>query len=118
MQMVNFYKKIKIFLNNLFLILSLSKPFSRVIVICSGLMTLWFLPTNKLYYLPVRSIYESLFNFKPYSSGITRALSRLLHGDTKGAWEFNPLVYLVIPIIIFILIKDIFYLAKTKDFSI
>ena len=116
--MANIYKKTKFFLNNLFLILSLSKPLSRIIVFCSGLMILWFLPTDKLYYLPVRSIYESLFNFKPYSSGITRAVSRLLHGDLIGAWNFNPLVYLIIPIVLFILIKDISYLIRTRDFSL
>ena len=118
MQMANFYKKIKLFFNKFFLILSLSKPLSRVIVFSFSLILLFFLPTNKLHYLPVRSIYESLFNFKPYSSGITRAVSRLLHGDAKEAWEFNPLVFLVIPIALFILIKDILYLIKTKDFSV
>ena len=116
--MASFYKKIKLFFNRLFLILSLSKPLSRVIVFSFSLIILFFLPTNKLYYLPVRSIYESLFNFKSYSSGITRAVSRLLHGDTEGAWEFNPLVFLVIPIALFILIKDILYLIKNKDFSL
>ena len=116
--MANFYKKTKFFLNDLFLILSLSKPLSRVIVFCSGLIILWLLPTNNLHYLPVRSIYESLFNFKPYSSGITRAVSRLLHADIKGAWNFNPLVYFVIPIVLFILIKDILYLIRTRDFSV
>ena len=116
--MANYYKKIKLFFNKFFLILSLSKPLSRVIIFSFSLIILFFFPTNKLHYLPVRSIYESLFNFKPYSSGITRAVSRLLHGDTTGAWEFNPLVFLVIPIALLILIKDILYLIKTKDFSV
>lgn len=116
--MANSYKKIKSFLTNLFLVLSLSKPISRIIVFCSGLTILWFLPTDNLHYLPVRSIYESFFGFKPYSSGITRAVSRLLHGDSAGAWNFNPLVYLVIPIVLIILVKDVVYLIKTRDFSI
>ncbi len=116
--MVNFYKKIKSLFNILFLMLSLSKPLSRIILFCSGLVILWILPTANLHYLPVRSIYESFFGFKPYSSGITRAVSRLLHGDITGAWNFNPLVYLVIPIIFIILVKDINYLIRTKDFSI
>src|SRR3989344_3976009 len=116
--MANFYERIKIISKNFLFILSLSKPFSRVIVFSLGLITLFFLPTNKLHYLPVRSLYESIFNLQPYSSGITRAVSRLLHGDIIGAWNFNPLVYLVIPIALFILVKDILYLIKTKDFSL
>ena len=105
--MVNFYEKIKLGFKNFLFILSLSKPFSRIIVFSLGLIILFLLPTNKLHYLPVRSLYESIFNFKPYSSGITRAVSRLLHWDIIGAWNFNPLVYLVIPIVLFILVKDV-----------
>ncbi len=116
--MANFYEKIKLGFKKFLFILGLSKPFSRVIIFSLGLIILFFLPTNKLHYLPIRSLYESIFNFKPYSSGITRAVSRLLHGDVIGAWNFNPLVYLVIPIILFILVKDIIYLVKTKDFSL
>jgi len=118
MAMENSYKRIKIFSQKLLYLLSLSKPFSRVIVFSSGLILLFLLPTDKLYYLPIRSIYETIFHFKPYSSGITRAVSTLLHGDLKGAWNFNPLVYLIILISIVILIKDLVYLIKTRDFSI
>ena len=114
----NWRNKTHLFFNSFFLILSLSKPLSRVIVFSLGSILLFFMPTNKLNYLPVRSVYENVFNFKPYSSGITRAVSRLLHGDFSGAWDFNPLVYLVIPVALFILIKDIIYLARTKDFSL
>ncbi len=113
----NFYK-IRRVLQKFLYVISLSKPLSRVIVFSLGLIILFVLPTEKLHYLPIRSAYESLFNFKPYSSGITRAVSRLLHGDVTGAWEFNPLVYLVIPLALFILIKDVLYLIKTKDFSV
>ena len=115
--MENFYKKIKLILQKFLFVLSLSKPFSRVIIFSLGLLILFLIPTKNLQYLPVRSVYESLFHFKPYSSGMTRAVSRLLHGDAMGALNFNPLVYLVIPIAIFILIRDVIYLIKTKDFS-
>ena len=114
----NFYRKIRLFFRKILFLLSLSKPLSRVIVFSLGLLILFILPTNKIQYLPVRSIYELFFHFKPYSSGITRAVSSFLHFDFKGAWNFNPLVYLVIPVAIFILIKDIIYLVKTRDFSL
>lgn len=58
------------------------------------------IPTDRLDWLPVRSVWENVFGVRPYSSGLTRALSRLLHGDLDGAWAFNPLVFLVFPLIV------------------
>lgn len=63
-----------------------------------GLAAAW--PTDRLGLLPVRSVWENAFGFRPYSSGMTRALSRLMHGDLEGAWAFNPLVFLVAPLIV------------------
>ena len=117
MEKENFYR-IKSLIQKFLFIISLSKPLSRVIMFSSALIILFLLPTDKLHYLPIRSIYESILNFQPYSSGITRAVSNLLHGNIRKAWEFNPLVYLIIPIALFILVKDIVYLIKTKDFSV
>ncbi|MBI2546238.1 DUF2752 domain-containing protein [Candidatus Woesearchaeota archaeon] len=115
--MENIYK-VKFILQKFLFLISLSKPLSRVIVFISGLIILFVIPTNKLNYLPVRSLYETILDVKPYSSGITRAISSMLHGDIIGAWEYNPLAYLVMTVVIFILIKDSLYLRKTKDFSI
>ena len=58
------------------------------------------LPTSKLNYLPVRSIYKEVFGIEPYSVGLTRAMSRLLHGDFAGAMQFNKLVFLVFIVIL------------------
>jgi len=115
--MANFYTRIKIAFQKILYILSLSKPISRVIVFTSGLIILFILPTDKLHYLPIRSLYEQL-GFTPYSSGITRATSRLLQGDFVGAWKFNHLVYIIIPLVLAILVKDLIILVKTKDFSL
>ena len=118
MEMANFYKKIKIVVQKFLFLISLSKPLSRIIIFTSGILILALIPTEKLHYLPVRSLYESFLHLKPYSSGITRAVSRLLHGDLVGAWKFNSLAYLLVPILSFILIKDITYIIRTRDFSI
>lgn len=66
-------------------------------------------PTNKLKYLPIRSIYESVFHIQLYSSGMTRAMSRLFHGDFVGAWEFNKLVF---PVFLTMLILNIINIVK------
>lgn len=116
--MANIYKKIKFFFRNFLFILSLSTPFSRVIVFSLGFILLFLLPTDKLHYLPIRSLYETILHVKPYSSGMTRAVSSILHGNLQQAWNFNPLAFLVVFIALFILIKDIIYLIRTKDFKL
>lgn len=74
----------------------------RAIVINFGLilLILWALPTNQLHYVPARSVWENVFGFKPYSSGMMRSLSRLLHGDLEGSLAFNRLGVVVLPVIL------------------
>ncbi|MCK5630134.1 MAG: DUF2752 domain-containing protein, partial [Nanoarchaeota archaeon] len=49
--------------------------------------------------------------------GLTRAISRLLHGDLTGAWNFNKMAFIVFGImailIIINLINSIKYYKKT-----
>jgi hypothetical protein len=52
-----------------------------------------------LNYLPVRSVWENVFGFRPYSSGMMRSLSKILHGDLDGAWQMNPLGFVVLPLL-------------------
>ncbi len=52
------------------------------------------------------------------SCGLTRATSKLLHGDVKGAWGYNPLVFPVMIIVLILIIintiKTIRFYKKTK----
>ena len=118
MLMVSIYNTIKNYFRNFLFILSLSTPFSRVIMFSSGLILLALIPTDKLGYLPIKSLYETFLHIKPYSSGMTRAVSSILHGNFSQAYNFNPLAFLVLAIALFILIKDIIYLIRTKDFKL
>lgn len=63
-----------------------------------GFLALW--PTERLGDVPVRSVWESVFHVRPYSSGMMRALSSLLHLDLAGAAKFNRLSFVVLPLII------------------
>lgn len=36
------------------------------------------------------------FGLTAWSAGMTRALVSLLHGDVRGAWDYNPLIFLVL----------------------
>lgn len=80
--------------------LAFDSPRARTLNLLGILGLATAIPTDRLHWLPVRSVWENVFGFRPYSSGMTRALSRLLHGDLEGAWAFNPLVYVVLPLIL------------------
>ena len=70
-------------------------------------------PTNDLHYLPIRSIWKEVFKIEPYSVGLTRAMSRLFHGDIIGAWNFNKLVFPVALLMGWLLISN---LIKSIEF--
>jgi len=44
--------------------------------------------------------------------GMTRAMSRLLHGDLIGAWNFNPLVFVVLGIMVWIIATNVATMLK------
>lgn len=107
-------QKIKHFLFDL---VSFNTPQARVINFILIFLTAALVPTDKLHYLPVRSIWKEVFHIEPYSVGLTRAMSRLFHGDLVGAWNFNKLVFPVFAVMLLLLIhnfvKSIKYYQKT-----
>ncbi len=72
--------------------LSFNTPFARVLNFLIVFFLAALVPTDRLYILPVRSVYKEVFGLESYSSGLTRAMSRLFHGDLYGALAFNKLV--------------------------
>jgi hypothetical protein len=57
------------------------------------------------------SIWQAL-NIPSPSIGLTRAYHLLLHGDFEGAWQRNKLIFVVIAIGLFILVRDILTVMK------
>jgi len=115
--MANIFNHRKV-VKNIINIISLATPLSRASVLLGSVVFLWLFPTNKLQFLPIRSVYKMLFNISPYSTGMIRGLSKLLHGDFYGAYTMNNLSYLVLLVILLLIIRDVYYLARTKDFRI
>lgn len=74
-------------------------------------MIAFFLPLNKIYYLPVRSIYK-IFGINTFSNGMTRALVSLMKGNLITAYNYNPLIIAVISIIVYIICKDILLIRR------
>ena len=53
-----------------------------------------------------------------FGCGITRAIQHAIHFDFFGAWHYNKLVVVVLPVLLFFWIKEIynitFFFKKTK----
>lgn len=49
--------------------------------------------------------FRTLTGFTCPGCGSTRGLHRLLHGDVVGAFEFNPLLVVVLPFLVYALVR-------------
>jgi hypothetical protein len=90
----------------LFEVLSLSSGF-RVYVFIFVLIMLTIIPVSFLESQPNISICSQILGKYCYSVGITRGSSALLKGDFDLAWDYNPLSFLVVLMIIFLIIYDV-----------
>jgi len=98
-------------------ILSLSekyRPFIFIII----LSILAIIPINTLQSLPNLSICNAVLGDLCYSVGITRGVSSILKGDLSLALSFNPLSFLVLALMIFILLIDIKNIIASKTITI
>jgi len=93
-------------------IISLSTSRGRLVAFGVVILILSAVPTEKLHYLPVKSVYESVFGWIPYSSGMTRGVSSILHGKMDNAWEFNPLSFLTLGVVLGIVVFDLIKLKR------
>ena len=53
-----------------------------------------------------------LFDVKCYACGLTRGIQHLIHLDFKSAYEFNPLSFLVFPLVVYLVIVEFLNLLK------
>jgi hypothetical protein len=98
----------KIFLD----LISFDSPQAKVFNFSLILLIAAVIPTDKLGYLPIFSIYQTFFNMTFYSSGMTRGMSRLFHGDINGALTYNKLIIILVLVIFFLLVYNIIESVK------
>ncbi|MCL5432708.1 MAG: DUF2752 domain-containing protein [Patescibacteria group bacterium] len=95
-------------------LIGLSTQKGRIFVFSFCLVFLVLYPTSYLKYLPVRSIWENVFHFVPYSSGMLRSLSMIAHLNFQAAWNLNKISFIVFFLILFLLIKDLKIILKVN----
>jgi hypothetical protein len=113
----NIFLKLKQFFTFFF---GLETPKSRIFTITLSSLILIILPFNKLHLLPTFSVYEKVglydfLGFEFYSSGITRSLSSIFHLQIQDAWNYNPLGFIFIIILLYIFILDIKKIIEEKN---
>ena len=109
-------------------LLSFNSPKAIVINLSSIFIILASIPTEFLNYSPVKCVFKTIIfplifggvcpeeGFFAYCNcpacGMTRAMSRLLHGDLVGAYGFNKLVFIVFIIMVIVLITNLYKINK------
>ncbi len=117
--------------NCLISLISFDGPKSIVIVLSFILIFLFFFPTENLSSLPVKSLYSSVIipsflndscpnqgilkNCGFYSIGQTRGVSSILHGNFKQAYNYNPLSFLLLFVMVSLIIVNLFKILKSYN---
>lgn len=111
-------------------LISFGSPIARLIDFSGILIILRILPTSVLSQLPTKCIFKTYIlpiifyghcpgsGFFAYCNcpacGITRGMSRLLHGDLQGALNYNKIVPVVFIAIILYIIVDLIRIIKKR----
>lgn len=112
-------KFFKFFLN----ILSFNSPRIRVFNLTSILLILTLIPTKVIESTGIKCVFKHFIlplifngdcpadgifaNCNCPACGMTRAMSKLLHGDVNGAWQLNKLVFLVLIVMVVLIIINL-----------
>ncbi len=108
--------------------ISFNSPFFKFFNLSLIFAILASLPTETLKYYPFKCVFKhfilplmfggvcpegGLFNnCNCPACGMTRGMSRLLHGDLTGAYNFNPLVFPVFVVMLSVLIYNLVKVVK------
>jgi hypothetical protein len=63
-------------------------------------------------------LFTLLFGFHCWGCGMTHAILELMHLDFTGAYQANPLVFVVVPVGVYYIRQDFLAFLKKEGFSI
>lgn len=88
---------------------------SGFIILFLGSLYLLFLPAT--YFDVGDSICLSvvLADTECYACGMTRGIQHLIHLDFEGAYQYNWLSFIVLPLVVFITLREFFTVIKEKQ---
>lgn len=91
----------------------LQTPAARLTAFGAITAVLYVLPHEQLIKSPELSLWARL-GIPAWSIGLTRAYSKLLHRDVRGAFELNPLIFPVLGVVAAIAITDVRALIASR----
>lgn len=111
-------------------LISFNTPKARVVSLSAIISFFILLPTKYVECLPAKCVFKHfilplIFNDKcPVNGllancecpacGMTRAMSRLLHGDTSGAYAYNRMVLLVLFVMLTVIAYNVYLVLRKK----
>jgi hypothetical protein len=79
--------------------------FTVIILVCPFILLI--LPANFFDSGQSLCLSKSLLNLECLGCGITRAIQHLIHFEFKEAWILNKLAYVLLPVFIYLWIKEV-----------
>ena len=114
-------------------LLSFNNPGAIVINLSSILIALTIIPSKYIEYSPFKCVFKNLLlplifggvcpttgfftNCNCPACGMTRGMSRLLHGDWRGALNYNRMVIVVFVVMVILIMVNIITLIRRKDYK-
>lgn len=92
-------------------LIGLQTPPARLAVFSSITLFLVVIPYHTLLSIPTVSVFARVGIHSP-SIGLTRAYWYVLHGQFQNAWQMNKLIFLVVPIVLALVVRDLLMLIR------
>ena len=65
--------------------------------------------------ITIPCLFTLIFDINCWGCGLTRAFIELLRFDFKAAWSYNPMVFIIIPGILYYMTKDYLKFKNNKN---
>ena len=74
-------------------------------VVLMAVPLLYLIPTETIYHGHTICVFKNLFGIECWGCGMTRAVFSLLYLDLEAAWGFNKMVFIVVPLMLWLYVK-------------
>ena len=71
-------------------------------------LLLYIVPTEGIFSGESICLIKSIFGIECWGCGITRAFFSVLYFDFAAAWEYNPLIYILLPLLLWLWARELY----------